>query len=154
MFLLTPVTCHVTIVCRRCRRVLKTAEMYNNSWEAEKSARHWSVAHFRGKELSHETMRWSHIRDAFGSELKFTQTQFENIHGLMYQMRLMKNNSGNVLDVVMELMKRFVNHHNTEFDPLLFMDMARALDIAIRGNYGPPSHIPCYFNCNHFAFVL
>ena len=128
---------YIAYICAAVQ-VIRTAEQYESSWAGEKKVQGWSVSHFRGKELSHESMRWVYIRDTFKNENRFKgQTQYEDIHGLLYQL---KNNyktpqtSG--YDLLMSMFRKQIDHHNDRLDPYLLLEFARVADSAVRATYG------------------
>ena len=124
---------------RHCQvQVIRTGEQYELSWSQEKKTRGWSVAHFRGKELSHESMRWTHVRDTFGNENRFpNQTQFEVVHGLIYQLKnTYKCGATTGFDILMAMFRKQIDHHSAELDPYFLLTLSRAADVAIRLTYG------------------
>ena len=108
---------------------LRFAEKCDSEWMSKKRSECWSVSHFKGKELGHDTVRWQHLCKVFGLEMKFAgRSQYEATSTLVNQMRVLYRN----YDAVHLILKSFCNYHDGNLQQQAFLACATAADKELR----------------------
>ena len=118
-------------------QAFSVADKYAADWKDHKEKHNWTAQTFRGKEMSHESMRWQYLADTHGRELVFTQTQFESCWGLLYQSRQL----GAFDNFKKDILKTKVDHRHKDLDTYNFLQFASVAEKTVRGTYTKDSSL-------------